>query len=183
MAKPVVLANGTMFKTQTEAKAYFSTILNSSCSGKRFTPNDEEFSNILALYQRHPEFDWKTRDISDIKEFTIKNSGEFNTKCFHVVHFDGSIADWSYVSAISSRAKSQFQCFIDGARSLLESSSYSFRDADFKDKCTIFIESQGFTTDNFPSSWISAPERLQYRSSLTNDIASQFVIWYEKNKF
>ncbi|MBF4443364.1 DUF3223 domain-containing protein, partial [Vibrio anguillarum] len=30
MAKPVELANGTSFKTQTEAKKYFKSILNSS---------------------------------------------------------------------------------------------------------------------------------------------------------
>ncbi|RMZ61524.1 DUF3223 domain-containing protein, partial [Vibrio anguillarum] len=60
MAKPVELANGTSFKTQTEAKKYFKSILNSSRPEKTFTPSEDEFSNILALYKRHPEFHWKT---------------------------------------------------------------------------------------------------------------------------
>lgn len=183
MAKPVELANGTSFKTQSEAKKYFKSILNSSSLDKTFTLNDKEFSSILALYKRHPEFHWKTRDVSQIKEFTIKNSGQFHTKCFHVVHHDGSLADWSYITAISSQLKTQFQCFMDGARLLLESSSYNFRDADFKAKCISFIESQGFNIDTFPSNWISTPDKLQYRSSLTNDISRDFVNWYERNKF
>lgn len=182
MAKPVELANGTSFKTQTEAKKYFKSILNSSRPEKTFTPSEDEFSNILALYKRHPEFHWKTKDASQIKEFVIKSSGQFHTKCFHVVHHDGSLSDWSYITAISSQPKSQFQCFIDGARFLLESSSYSFRDADFKAKCVSFIESKGFTTDTFPSSWISTPDKLQYRSNLTDDVSRDFVNWYEKNK-
>lgn len=182
MAKSVELANGTSFKTQSEAKKYFQSILNSSSPDKTFTPNDIEFSNILALYKRHPEFHWRTKDTSLIKEFIIKNSGQFHTKCFHVVHQDGSLADWSYITAISSQLKSQFQCFMDAARALLESSSYRFRDADFKAKCVSFIESQGFTTDTFPSNWISTPDKLQYRSSLSIDISEDFISWYEKHK-
>jgi len=181
MAKPFELSNGTSFKTQSEAKKYFKSILDSSPYEKTFTPHDKEYSNILALYQRHPEFHLKTKNLSQIKEFKIKNSGQFNTKCFHTVHHDGSLADWSYPTAISSKPKTKFQCFMDGARALLESSSYSFRDTDFKAKCISFIESQGFTTDTFPSNWISKPEKLQYRSSLTDEISKDFVIWYEKN--
>ncbi|WP_255555517.1 DUF3223 domain-containing protein [Enterovibrio paralichthyis] len=183
MAKPVELANGTSFKTQSEAKKYFKSILNSSPFDKTFTTHDEEFSNILALYKRHPEFHWKTKDVSQIKEFTIKSSGQFRTRCFHVVHQDGSLADWSYITAISSQSKSQFQCFMDGARSLLESHSYSFRDADFKTKCVSFIESRGFATDTFPSNWISRPEKLQYRSSLTDDVSKDFLNWYEEMNY
>lgn len=182
MAKPVELVNGTSFKTQSEAKTYFKSILNSSPLDKAFAPHDEEFSNILALYKRHPEFHWKTKDVSQIKEFIIKNSGQFHTRCFHVVHHDGSLADWSYQTAISSQLKSQFQCFMDGARSLLESRSYSFRDEGFKTKCISFIESRGFAIDTFPSNWISRPGKLQYRSSLTDDISKDFVNWYEKNE-
>lgn len=181
MAKPVDLANGTSFKTQAEAKEYFKSILNSSSLDKTFTPHDEEFSNILALYKRHPEFHWKSKEESQIKAFAIKNSGQFHTRCFHAVHHDGSIADWSYKTAISSQLKTQFQCFMDGARALLESSSYNFRDADFKTKCTSFIESRGFTTDTFPASWVSTPDKLQYRSSLTDEVSKDFVNWYEKN--
>lgn len=182
MAKSVELANGTSFKTQSEAKKYFQSILNSSSPDKTFTPNDIEFSNILALYKQHPEFHLKTKDTFLIKEFIIKNSGQFHTKCFHVVHQDGSLADWSYITAISSQLKSQFQCFMDAARALLESSSYRFRDADFKAKCVSFIESQGFTTDTFPSNWISTPDKLQYRSILSIDISENFINWYEKHK-
>ncbi|HIF9173768.1 TPA: DUF3223 domain-containing protein [Photobacterium damselae] len=183
MAKPVELVNGTSFKTQSEAKKYFKSILNSSEFEKTITPNDDEFSNILALYKRHPEFHWKTKDAIQIKEFVIKDSGQFNTKCFHAVHHDGSLADWSYITAINCHSKSQFQCFMDGARSLLESRSYNFRDADFKTKCISFIEYQGFTKDAFPSNWVSTPDKLQYRSSLTQDISKDFVNWYEKNDF
>ncbi|MCG9755791.1 DCL family protein [Shewanella insulae] len=182
MAKRVELANGTSFKTQSEAMRYFKFILNSSPLDKTFTPHDEEFSNILALYKQHPEFHWKTKDVTQVKEFMIKSSGQFHTKCFHVVHHDGSLADWSYKTAISMQLKTQFQCFMDGARSLLETSSYSFRDADFKAKCVSFIESKGFTIDTFPTNWISSPEKLQYRSSLTADVSEDFVDWYEKNR-
>ncbi|EMJ5970528.1 TPA: DUF3223 domain-containing protein [Proteus mirabilis] len=181
MAKPVELDNGTFFKTQSEAKKYFKSILNSSNSDMTIASYDEEFSNILALYKRHPEFHCKTEDISQIKEFIVKDSGQFHTRCFHVIHHDGSIADWSYLSALSTQLKSQFECFIDGARALLESSSYRFRDESFKNKCTDFIISRGFTVGNFPSEWVSEPGKLQYRSSLTICISKDFVNWYKQN--
>lgn len=181
MAKPVELDNGTLFKTQSEAKKYFKSILNSSNSDVTITTHDEEFSNILALYKRHPEFHWKTANIAQIKEFIIKDSGQFHTRCFHVIHHDGSIADWSYLSALSTQLKSQFECFIDGAKNLLESSSYRFRDENFKKKCADFIISRGFAVDNFPSEWVSKPGKLQYRSSLTISISKDFINWYKQN--
>ncbi|MCO7051414.1 DCL family protein, partial [Proteus terrae] len=111
----------------------------------------------------------------------IKNSGQFNTRCFHVIHHDGSIADWSYLLALSVQLKSSFECFVDGAKALLESSSYRFRDENFKNKCADFIISQGFTVDTFPSEWISKPGKLQYRSSLTSCISTNFINWYKKH--
>lgn len=182
MAKPVQLANGTCFKTQSEAKSHFKAILNANRHQAAITPHDEEFSDVLALYKQHPEFHWKTKDEHNVKEFIIKNTGQFKTRCFHVVHHDGSLADWSYITAISGQLKSQFECFADGARHLLSSGSYEFRDPNFKVKCISFIESRGFTINSIPSKWISAPDKLQYHSSLTECISKEFVDWYERNE-
>ncbi|MEJ6534696.1 DUF3223 domain-containing protein [Pseudoalteromonas lipolytica] len=178
MAKPITLSNGISFNSQTEAIEYFKKVLNSETEIAR---NHPEFSNILALYTRHPEFEWKSVSEDNVERFSIRSSGQFNTKCFHAIHYSSSEdADWSYVTAIKSKAKSNFQCFTDAARSLLESSEYKFRDPNFTFKCRAFIEEQGFSQDSFPNEWVSKPAKLQYRSTLSSVISSRFVDWYLK---
>ncbi|KPH95155.1 hypothetical protein AMS58_07295 [Pseudoalteromonas porphyrae] len=178
MAKPIQLQSGISFQTQSQAIEYFKKILNTETVISRSHP---EFANVLALYLRHHEFTLKSGSEDNINMFCIKNTGQFNTKCFHAIHFDDSTdADWSYKSAITAKEKTNFQCFTDAARSLLESSEYKFRDKDFTYKCEKFIEGCDYKVDNFPSSWISKPDKLQYRSSLTKAISGRFIDWYEK---
>ncbi|MEZ8391560.1 MULTISPECIES: DUF3223 domain-containing protein [Vibrio] len=181
MAKPVDLENGTCFKTQSQAIAYFKGILNSEKKQEtRYSNAHPLFSDLLALYRRHPEFSMKSGGL-EVQEFIAKNSGQYNTRCFHALHIDGSEADWSYKAAVNSQGKSRFQCFTDAARYLLESSSSNFRDSNFSLNCKKFLEFRCVTQDSIPDDWVSSPEKLQYRSTLSNHISKDFIQWYEKN--
>lgn len=174
---PVILGNGREFATQKEATAFFKDILNSK--PERITTDHKNHSDVMALYKRHPEFENKSKSEENIQYFLVKNSGEFNTICFHAVHKDGSQTDWSYNSAIKNKGKSKFQCFVDAARHDLELKMEHFRDDDFTKKCRKFLEQKGVTEASFPDNWVSEPKNSQYRASLLEPIKSNFVTWYE----
>ncbi|KXJ57382.1 MAG: hypothetical protein AXW17_03200 [Colwellia sp. Phe_37] len=179
--KPIILENGTNFLTQKETIEYFKDLLDSISLGNSLTPEHAAYSNLLSLYKRHPEFEFKSRNEENVLYFLIKNSGQYNTKCFHAVHADGSQADWSYKTAINSKGKTVFQCFVDGARHSLEMESPRFRDADFTNKCKQFINLLGIEESTIPNDWVSQPDKVQYRSILKEPIKTQFKTWYKNH--
>jgi hypothetical protein len=178
---PIILANGKSFSFQNEALDFFKDLLNSFNVGDVISREHASFSDIYSLYMRCPELELKSGCIENVISFSVANSGQFNSKCFHSHHKDGSIADWSYSTAVKSKLKSVFACFSDGARYSLENKNYIFRDNDFTKKCMQFIESMGYHSKDIPELWISKPEKIQYRSVLNEPIKTQFITWYTKN--
>lgn len=176
--KPVRLDNGTEFSTQGEATAFFRDILNSTVS--KIIKDHENYSDVMALYKRHPQFEVRSKNEGNIQYFIIKNSGEHNTKCFHAVHQDGSQTDWSYGTAIKNKERSKFQCFTDAARHDLELEIEYFRDSDFTNKCRKFLKQCGFSEKDFPEDWVSKPTNSQYRATLLKPTKSNFVTWYKE---
>jgi hypothetical protein len=172
------LDNGKEFATQKEATAFFKDILNSTIS--KITKDNEHYSNIMALYKRHPEFETKSKSEDNILCFIIKDSGEYNTKCFHAVHKDGNQTDWSYISAIKNKGKSKVQCFIDAARHSLELEIPHFRNNDFTNKCIQFLKENSFSENAFPEDWVSKATNSQYRATLLEPIRSDFIAWYKE---
>jgi hypothetical protein len=149
--KPVTLDNGKVFSTQKDAMSFFKVLLNSIDCNLELSPSHKYFDDLISLYKIHPEFKFKSGTETNILYFMVKNSGQYNTKCFHAVHVDGSQADWSYATAIKNKAKTNFQCFVDGARHLLELDNNYFRDSDFSQKCKLFIESIGEDETSIPN--------------------------------
>lgn len=180
-SKPITLENGKNFHTQKIAIDYFKELLDSTLTTIKVTPDHVTYSDLLSLYKRHPEFEFKSCNEANIIYFTVKNTGQFNTKCFHAVHSDGSEADWSYKTAIKSKEKTVFQCFVDGARYSLEMEFPRFRDGDFTNKCKQFVNLLEVKESSIPNEWISEPDKVQYRSTLKDPIKAQFKNWYKKN--
>lgn len=176
--RPIILDNGKVFDSKQEAQSYFRAILNSGTV--KIASDSNYFNDLLSLYQNHPEFYEKSRQKDNILYFSIQDSGQFNTKCFHVVHKDGSQTDWSFITAINGVSKSKFECFVDGARHALESVNHHFRDNKFSEKCKLFIGERGFLPESFPVEWTSKPMNPQYRANLSGSIKEDFIRWYEK---
>lgn len=175
---PVCLDNGRQFDTQKEATAFFRNILHSGLI--KITKNNEEYSDLMALYKRLPEFESKSQTEENVQYFIIKNSGEYNSKCFHAVHQNGSQTDWSLKTAIINKDKSRFQCFTDAARHVLELEIPDFRDNDFTNKCRNFLKERSLSENNFPEIWVSKSENSQYRAMLLEPVKSDFVAWYRE---
>jgi hypothetical protein len=175
----IVLDNGKEFTTQKEATEYFKDILNSAVSEVTIHIEHPSFSDLISLYKRHPEFEFKSTCESNVVGFLVKNSGQFNTRCFHALHKDKSIEDWSYPTAIKNKAKTLFECFVDAARYSLENKHPRFRDKSFTAKCRKFIGT--YDEDNLLlTCWVSKIDTLQYRSTLNEPYKTQFINWYEE---
>jgi hypothetical protein len=177
----VTLENGKHFTTKTAAIDYFKDILNTVRFETLLNSDHQSFSDLISLYKRHPEFELKSEYEANIVGFIVKNSGQFNTKCFHTVHRDNSLADWRYKSAIDGEHKTIFNCFVDAARFSLEVKHFHFRDKDFTNKSKAFLNLFEIDESSIPENWISQPNKLQYRSSLMEPIKTKFVSWYEDN--
>ena len=174
----IVLDNGREFTTQKKATEYFKNILNSAVSEVTIHTEHPSFLDLISLYKRHPQFESKSICESNIIGFVVKNSGQFNTRCFHVIHKDKSIDDWSYPTAIKSKTKTVFECFVDAARYGLENKYPKFRDKNFTAKCRSFISA--YDEDNLLlSNSVSKAGTLQYRSTLNEPYKTQFINWYE----
>ena len=173
--KPVALCNGREFPTKKSALDFFRNIIHSVSD--KITKDHVYYSDVLSLYLNHPEFVLKSYQEESIDYFQVLNSGQFNTKCFHTIHKDGSKVDWSYKTACDSKTKSVYDCFVDGARYALEVEYSMFRDDCFNSRCKKFVE-LNCSDGSVPTNWISTPEKLQYRTTLHEPIRIQFVNWY-----
>jgi len=183
MAKknPITLENGRTFESQGECLKHFKALLNSFNVGTEIKTDHESYSDIYHLYLRLPELLLKSISVDNIAYFTVENSGQYNSKCFHTIHNDGSIADWSYKTAVTCKLKSKFECFSDATRYKLEKEVYKFRDDEFAKRCIIYLSSKGYNAKNFPENWILPPEKLQYRSIIVESIQNDFSSWYKEN--
>ncbi|WP_426369114.1 DUF3223 domain-containing protein [Pseudocolwellia sp. HL-MZ7] len=146
---PVILANGKFFFSKRSIR-FFKGSLNSFNVGDVISREHASFSDIYSLYMRCPELVLKSGCIENVISFSVANSRQFNSKCFHSHHKDGSIADWSNSAAVKSKLKSVFACFYDGARHSLENKNYHFRDNDFTNKCIQFVEMMGYQLKDIP---------------------------------
>jgi hypothetical protein len=97
-AKPVNL--GTIsFPTQQAASLFFKAMLS------RYSPEDTVSNTdgvaLAELLKRHPDYDRKVGN--GIHHFEVMRA-DFNSKCFAIVHRDGSRVDFSYKICITSVA-------------------------------------------------------------------------------
>ncbi|MCK5490877.1 MAG: DUF3223 domain-containing protein, partial [Candidatus Pacebacteria bacterium] len=68
---PVQLDNGKEFSTQKDAIAFFKDLLHSEIS--KITNDRKNYSDIMALYKRHPEFEIKSSNEENVQYFIVKD--------------------------------------------------------------------------------------------------------------
>lgn len=108
---PVILPSIT-FKSKSDAKVFFSKMLNRYKDGDELSDTDDLF--LFELLQRHPEADEKIG--VGIKKFYRDRSHSYPTSCFHLKRHDGSNTDFSVPSCISAKQRTIQQDFYDACR-------------------------------------------------------------------
>ena len=103
MAKPVQLADGQVWPTQTAAKAHFKKLLHAYVDGQRVTdPGDHrDLLALLLAYDHGLELEESKAGVG-VDYFYKDRDDEYGgvTSCFYVCRIDGSCIDFSYIKAI-----------------------------------------------------------------------------------
>jgi hypothetical protein len=97
-AKPVVLQTRS-FRTQTEAKEFFASMLDRYQPGDRVAAQDAQ--DLEALLQRHAQRSEKVG--VGIDHFIVDESDMYGSWCFFIVRVDGTLIDFSYRHCIDGR--------------------------------------------------------------------------------
>lgn len=92
---------GRVFRTKTEATAFFKAMLARYKAGE--TVNDRDGLMLRALIERHPERDQKV-DVG-IRGFYV-DMATMGTKCFWLQRIDGTKTDFSYPTCVRGTAPS-----------------------------------------------------------------------------
>lgn len=88
------------FKTKTEITSYYKTMLNSYVPGDIVSASD--FTDLCKLLKFHHGYEIKTaKGVQAIKVDWM----QYGTRCFHIIHNDGSTIDFSYVECIKGVKK------------------------------------------------------------------------------
>lgn len=108
MAKPVQLANGRSWQTQSAAKAHFKEILNRHIDEQRVTATTDH-NDLLALLEAYdheiPEHAKKSG--LGVDHFFRDRDQEHGglTSCFYVKRSDGTAIDFSYLRAVEKSSR------------------------------------------------------------------------------
>ena len=89
-----------VFRTKTEAQAEIRRILNGVQLGDALTGADGQLIADLLYSGRHPEATGKIGN--GIRHIVVRGASH-GTRCFWIVHNDGTEADFSYVTAMNGR--------------------------------------------------------------------------------
>jgi hypothetical protein len=111
MTKPVNLPSKS-FRTQSEAKDYFTKLLNSYELGSTLSTEDSVL--IFELLQRHPEAEEKIG--VGVRSFFINHAPDHPTRCFYIRRLDGSTTEFAIGSCITSNPPTQEQEFYKACR-------------------------------------------------------------------
>jgi hypothetical protein len=126
-SKPVVIATRE-FGSQGEATGFFKEMLNRYQPGQRIS--DEDFFDLSALLERHPEYAAKVGSGVDHFEVIMTEHG---TQCFRVVRNDGTGTDFSYLTCVRGRAPSRKAEVSSGFRQAVRVDLYRARDKFYAD--------------------------------------------------
>lgn len=108
---PVILPSIT-FKSKSDAKTFFSNMLNRYNDGDTLSDMDDIL--LFELLQRHPEVNDKIG--VGISKFYRARSNSHPTSCFHLKRHDGSSTDFSVPSCINAKQRTIQQDFYDACR-------------------------------------------------------------------
>jgi hypothetical protein len=126
-SKPVSIATRD-FKSQSDAMAFFKTMLNRYKPGDRVAGVDA--FDLAALLERHAEYAEKVGIGVDHFEVMMTDQG---TQCFRIVRSDGSGTDFSYPHCVRGRPPSRKDEVSRAFRQAIRFDLYSARDKFFSE--------------------------------------------------
>lgn len=134
-SKAVILERRS-FQSQKEAQEYFRMEISSREVGTEITRQDEFFTDVRSLIERHPERDQKVG--VGIEAFIVQLDDNRN-KMLWLRRTDGSSTDFSYITCIRGTGMSLRHEFAEAARQAVKPHITEFRD----DYVRRFVNSDG----------------------------------------
>lgn len=109
---------------KTKKLDHYKAILNKGLSQSLYRERNGDFKELLELFQNHPEYPYKLRELKDI--CIVRNKRSPNYFEFNLVRNDGIIEDISYIECISKPNKNKN--LNEALRYCVQPQIYSFRD-------------------------------------------------------
>lgn len=165
MARQAVCLPSRLFKSKSEAIAYFKEMLGRYHDGEELNSNDDEL--LFELIQGHPEMEKKVG--LGVKHFFCEKSPNHPTRCFHLERIDGTTTDFSYLSCISGNPPTLEQQFYDACR-------YSVSERLIQEKEALFKKAGGIMICQKTGDKITIQE-AEYRHTMPRfrDIVKDFI--------
>jgi hypothetical protein len=160
---PVVLPSRT-FRTKTEARDFFTTMLNRYSDGDDIDSTDGQY--LFEVIQRHPEVNEK--EGVGIKRFYRDKSDSHPTSCFHLERHDGCTTDFSIPTCISGNEPTLETGFYKACREAVSHTLYS-------EKKNLFLNGN---VECFKTGELVGLTESEYRHTTPRfrDIVNQFII-------
>lgn len=122
MAKPVILSNGRVWKTQKAALDHFREMLARHHDDEQVNDRGDH-NDLVALLERHDEAitDGPPKTGTGIDSFFRRRNvfEGFSTPSFWVRRVDGTETDFSYIHAVKGSPKGRSQQFSDACRAAI----------------------------------------------------------------
>lgn len=119
--KPIEIGDNT-FKSKTDAKTFYSDILNRYDIGEKLS--GEDFDDVAALLLQHPNCTIKIG--CGIKQIKVDKTRYAANKCFHIIRTDDSVEDFSIAKCIDGN-NSDIQKFRSACRSVVYDDLRNFK--------------------------------------------------------
>lgn len=209
MTKPHALQiHDLNFHTQTQAIAWFKTLLAQSLDGQQIdNPNHDR---LIDLLKRHPDASQKIGCGVAYFFGAPAKEGGYSTRCFHLVRLDHSVTDFSYRTCIRGKPHSLFEDFRDAARVAVQARLLDWKRTWFNNQsseivrcpetgriitfetahvdhrppwtfdriCREFLKDRNLVPNY---AWISLPTDNQYRAEIVeSSIKEAFVAYHDK---
>jgi hypothetical protein len=127
MTRNPITFQGYTYKTQTEFESYIRKLLYEKIGSCNSIKNEKSqyYEEIIDLLKRHPTYDEKIKNMSDIKLVTDK----LNVRALKlmIINNDGSECDISWKLAITGKHKSSKEELRSALRSSIDDQTYEFK--------------------------------------------------------
>ena len=136
LSKPVHLNNGRTWPSQKAAKQHFKNMLARYHDGD-VVKDASDHADLAALLERYDRLTAEVPTKIGVgidKFFRRRNVNvDFATSGFHVRRTDGTETDFSYITAVEGRSKSQSAGFNDACRHAIAADTLAFKQRYFDD--------------------------------------------------
>lgn len=118
------------FRSQKVALEYVRAILRKNGAWSMITPENHDFSFMINLFERHPDFDYK-RGCGISKFAVVRNPFVPKHLCVDIIREDGTRVDISFVTAVSGKKKSLNSMWAGALRREVVEQVLFFREVNF----------------------------------------------------